>query len=75
MPNDVKTYDLIIVGAGSGNMIPVPEMDGWNLAIVEADKFGYPQVASVGLTERQAKWSVSQLPIGFSTQHKDYCGL
>ncbi len=40
MPNDVKTYDLIIIGAGSGNMIPVPEMDGWNLAIVEPDKFG-----------------------------------
>ena len=40
MPHDITTYDLIIVGAGSGNMIPVPEMDGWNLAIVEPDKFG-----------------------------------
>jgi mycothione reductase len=38
--NDVKTYDLIIVGAGSGNLIPVPEMDQWSLAIVEPDKFG-----------------------------------
>ena len=37
---DVETFDLIIVGAGSGNMIPVPEMDTWRLAIVEPDKFG-----------------------------------
>ena len=35
-----ENYDLIIVGAGSGNMIPVPEMDTWRLAIVEPDKFG-----------------------------------
>lgn len=35
-----EEYDLIIVGAGSGNMIPVPEMDTWRLAIVEPDKFG-----------------------------------
>ena len=35
-----EKYDLIIVGAGSGNMIPVPEMDSWRLAIVEPDKFG-----------------------------------
>jgi mycothione reductase len=40
MNRDVKTFDLIIVGAGSGNMIPVPEMDAWRLAIVEPDKFG-----------------------------------
>jgi mycothione reductase len=33
-------YDLIIVGAGSGNMIPVPEMAQWKLAIIEPDKFG-----------------------------------
>ena len=37
---DIETYDLIIVGAGSGNMIPVPEMNAWRLAIVEPDKFG-----------------------------------
>ncbi len=35
-----EKFDLIIVGAGSGNMIPVPEMDTWRLAIVEPDKFG-----------------------------------
>jgi mycothione reductase len=40
MNHDLKTYDLIIVGAGSGNIIPVPEMDHWRLAIVEPDKFG-----------------------------------
>ena len=37
---DVQHFDLIIVGAGSGNMIPVPEMENWRLAIVEPDKFG-----------------------------------
>ena len=37
---NTENYDLIIVGAGSGNMIPVPEMDTWRLAIVEPDKFG-----------------------------------
>lgn len=37
---NTEEYDLIIVGAGSGNMIPVPEMDSWRLAIVEPDKFG-----------------------------------
>ena len=37
---NTEEYDLIIVGAGSGNMIPLPEMDSWRLAIVEPDKFG-----------------------------------
>lgn len=37
---DVEQFDLIIVGAGSGNMIPAPEMESWRLAIVEPDKFG-----------------------------------
>jgi mycothione reductase len=44
---DVQTYDLIIVGAGSGNMIPVPEMENWRLAIVEPDKFGKSRLHSV----------------------------
>ncbi len=37
---DVEQFDLIIVGAGSGNMIPGPKMENWRLAIVEPDKFG-----------------------------------
>ena len=37
---DVKTFDLIIVGAGSGNMIPGPEMEDWKIAIVEPNTFG-----------------------------------
>jgi mycothione reductase len=36
----LQQFDLIIVGAGSGNMIPAPEMETWRLAIVEPDKFG-----------------------------------
>ena len=33
-------YDLLIIGAGSGNSLVTPEMDEWNIAIVERDKFG-----------------------------------
>jgi mycothione reductase len=38
--HDLQHFDVVIVGAGSGNMIPGPEMDSWRLAIVEPDKFG-----------------------------------
>jgi mycothione reductase len=36
----MREYDLIVVGAGSGNMIFGPELDDWKCAIVEEDKFG-----------------------------------
>ena len=36
----MKEYDLVIVGAGSGNMIPGPEHDDWQIAIVEKNHFG-----------------------------------
>ncbi len=36
---ETETFDLIIVGSGSGNSIP-PYLDGWNIAIVERDVFG-----------------------------------
>jgi len=35
-----ENYDLIIVGAGSGNSIINDEMDGWRIAIVERWTFG-----------------------------------
>lgn len=34
------TFDLIIVGAGSGNVIPGPDHAGWKIAIIEKDAFG-----------------------------------
>ncbi len=34
-----ETFDLIIVGSGSGNSIP-DYLDGWKIAIVERDVFG-----------------------------------
>ncbi|MBA4505477.1 mycothione reductase [Corynebacterium sanguinis] len=38
---DVDThYDLIIIGAGSGNSIPTPDFDDWSIAIIEEGKFG-----------------------------------
>jgi mycothione reductase len=33
-------YDLVIVGAGSGNMLPDGETARWRTAIVESDRFG-----------------------------------
>ena len=35
-----KHYDLIIIGAGSGNSIPGPEFDDKSIAIIEKGKFG-----------------------------------
>jgi mycothione reductase len=34
------SYDLVIVGAGSGNLLPTDEFAGWRIAIVDADRFG-----------------------------------
>jgi mycothione reductase len=36
----VHDFDLIIVGTGSGNMIPGPDFDDWNVAIIEKGVFG-----------------------------------
>ena len=36
---DIETFDLIIVGSGSGNSIP-SYLDDWNIALVERDVFG-----------------------------------
>ncbi len=36
----MHNYDMIIVGTGSGNSIPGPEFDDWNIAIVEKGVFG-----------------------------------
>src|SRR5580658_5974635 len=34
------SYDLVIVGAGSGNMLPARELASWRIAVVETDRFG-----------------------------------
>jgi mycothione reductase len=36
----VQHYDLVIIGAGSGNSIIGPEMDRWRIAMVERGLFG-----------------------------------
>lgn len=36
----MSDYDLVIVGAGSGNMLPSDEFAGWRIAVVESDRFG-----------------------------------
>ena len=35
-----RSYDLVIVGAGSGNMLPGQELADWRIAVVEAGRFG-----------------------------------
>jgi mycothione reductase len=37
---DGHSYDLVIVGAGSGNMLPAKEFAGWRIAVAESDRFG-----------------------------------
>ena len=34
------SYDLVIVGAGSGNTLPASEFANWRIAVVECDRFG-----------------------------------
>lgn len=36
----MQQFDLIIIGAGSGNSILTEDFDGWKVAIVERDVFG-----------------------------------
>jgi mycothione reductase len=35
-----RSYDLVIVGAGSGNMLPTEDFAEWRIAVVESDRFG-----------------------------------
>jgi mycothione reductase len=37
---DGHGYDLVIVGAGSGNMLPAKEFGGWRIAVAESGRFG-----------------------------------
>jgi len=37
---DAYRYDLVIVGAGSGNALLASELAGWRIALVESDRFG-----------------------------------
>jgi len=34
------SYDLVIVGAGSGNMLPAKDFADWRIAVVESHRFG-----------------------------------
>jgi mycothione reductase len=36
----MREFDLVIVGTGSGNSIPGPEFDDWDIAIIEKGVFG-----------------------------------
>ena len=36
----VHSYELVIVGAGSGNILPTGAFAGWRIAVVESERFG-----------------------------------
>lgn len=36
----MRTYDLVVLGAGSGNMLPGGELAGLRTAVIEPDRFG-----------------------------------
>ncbi|MGZ4676375.1 MAG: mycothione reductase [Acidimicrobiia bacterium] len=36
----MRDYDLIVIGAGSGNSIFTPELADWRCAVIEEDRFG-----------------------------------
>jgi mycothione reductase len=38
--HEIDEFDLVVIGAGSGNSIIGPEMDGWRIAMVERSLFG-----------------------------------
>jgi mycothione reductase len=40
LQHDVRHFDLVIIGTGSGNSIPDERFAGWNIAIVEKGVFG-----------------------------------
>ena len=35
-----RSYDLVIIGAGSGNMLPARDFAEWRIAVVESHRFG-----------------------------------
>ncbi|MXZ68025.1 MAG: mycothione reductase, partial [Acidimicrobiia bacterium] len=36
----VRSFDLLVIGAGSGNSVIGPEHDDWEIAMVEHGRFG-----------------------------------
>lgn len=65
-------YDLIILGAGSGNSLPGPELDGWSVAIVEEGRFG-GTCLNVGCIP--SKMFVYTADVARATEHAGRLGL
>ncbi|WP_288831235.1 mycothione reductase [uncultured Corynebacterium sp.] len=65
-------YDLIIIGAGSGNSIPTPDFDDWSIAIIEENRFG-GTCMNVGCIP--TKMYVKAADLAFSAQHADRLNL
>ena len=39
-PVKVRSFDLIVIGTGSGNSVIGPEHDSWDIAVIEPNRFG-----------------------------------
>lgn len=65
-------YDLIIIGAGSGNSIPTPEHDDISIAIIEKDKFG-GTCMNVGCIP--TKMYVYAADVAHQTEHSQKLGI
>ena len=65
-------YDLIIIGAGSGNSIPTPEHDDISIAIIEKGKFG-GTCMNVGCIP--TKMYVYAADVAYQTTHSQKLGI
>ena len=65
-------YDMIIIGAGSGNSIPTPEHDDMSIAIIEKDKFG-GTCLNVGCIP--TKMFVYAADVAHQTEHSQKLGI
>lgn len=65
-------YDLIIIGAGSGNSIPTPEHDDISIAIIEKGEFG-GTCMNVGCIP--TKMYVYAADVAYQTTHSQKLGI
>ncbi|SDR92934.1 mycothione reductase [Corynebacterium timonense] len=65
-------YDLIILGAGSGNSIPTPDFDDASIAIIEENRFG-GTCMNVGCIP--TKMYVKAADLAFEAQHASRLNL
>ena len=71
-PQATEHYDLIIIGAGTGNSIPQPEFNDKRIAIIERAKFG-GTCMNVGCIP--TKMLVHAADVAYSAVHSSHLGI